>query len=168
MKLYTQISCFLSAALLLNTLGCSDNGAHIPAEINESASLSGDLPFNPLQWKVVTTAINKQDSSMYTLYGNDLAVQYARLNSKNDYPSGAVLSLVTWTERDDSRWFGAKIPDRVKSVEFVTVGPGADHRPSYLYQDYEGVPLKKVSTQEGLVPNERAAYLLSQRAAVMP
>jgi hypothetical protein len=162
-----KMACLLGV-VLFGAVGCTDSGSHVTAEINESAALPGNLPYNPLQWKVITTAINRQDSTMYTLYGNDVAVQYARTNSQNDYPVGAVLSLVMWTQRDDSRWFGAKIPDRVKSVEFVAVGPGQDRRPSYSYQDYEGAPLKKAATHEGLVPNERAAYLLSQRAAVMP
>jgi hypothetical protein len=159
---------YLLAIILFATVGCTDSGSHVTAELNENAALSGKLPYNPLQWRIITTAINKHDSTMYTLYGNDVAIQYARTNSQNDYPVGAVLALVMWNQRDDSRWFGAKIPDRVKSVEFVTVGPGKDRRPSYSYQDYEGAPLKKAAAQEGLVPNERAAYLLSQRAAVMP
>jgi hypothetical protein len=168
MKSRKKTAYLLTAMLLSGAVGCTESGSRVTAELNESASLLGNLPFNPLQWKVITTAVNKPDSTMYTLYGNDIALHYARTNSQNDYPAGAVLSLVTWTQREDSRWFGAKIPDRVKSVEFVTVGPGADHRPSYSYQNYEGAPLKKAAAYEGLVPNERAAYLLSQRAAVMP
>jgi hypothetical protein len=82
--------------------------------------------------------------------------------------NGSVLSLVTWTQRDDDRWFGAKIPDQVKSVEFVFVGVAADGRPLYSYQEYEGKPLKRVTAQEGRTLNDRGAYLLSQRAAVMP
>jgi hypothetical protein len=154
--------------LLLSAVGCVDSGSHVTAEINESASLPNNLPLNLLEWKVITTAINKRDSTMYTLYGNDTATRYVRNNSEYDYPAGSVLSLVTWIQRNDARWFGGKIPDRVKSVEFVMVEPGSGQRPSYLYEDYEGVPLKKAATHEGLVPNERAGYLLSQRASVMP
>jgi hypothetical protein len=153
---------------LLSMAGCGNGGSPVKAEINEGASLPDNLPYHPLQWRVISTSINKPESSMYTLYGNDLAVEYARANSQNDYPAGAVLALVGWVQRDDERWFGGKIPDRVRSVEFVAVNPGADHRPSYTYQDYEGNPLKKTGAYEGLVPNERVAYLLSQRAAVMP
>jgi hypothetical protein len=105
---------------------------------------------------------------MSTLYGNDLATGYARTNSQHNFPNDSVLSLVTWTQRDDDRWFGAKIPDQVKSVEFVFVGVAADGRPSYSYQEYEGKPLKRVTAQEGRTLNDREAYLLSQRAAVMP
>jgi hypothetical protein len=49
-------------------------------------------------------------------------------------------------------------------VEFVTVtSPG-----TYSYQRYVGSPLKKVAVVEGNDPKDRAAYLLAQRAAVMP
>jgi len=105
---------------------------------------------------------------MSTLYGNDVAAQYARSNTQHDYSSGSVLSLVTWNQQEDPRWFGGNIPAAPKSVELVIVGSAPDHHATYAYQKYEGAPLKKVSAQEGLTPNDRAIYLLSQRAAVMP
>ena len=158
----------LGAVLLVSAFGCSGDEARISATINESATLVGELPANPLQWQVITSAVSPGDSTMSTLYGNDLAVRHARTNLKHDYPSGAVLSLVTWSQREDSRWFGGKIPDQVKSVEFVFVGVAGDGRPSYSYQKFEGAPLKKVSAQEGPTLSDRGAYLVLQRAAVMP
>jgi len=153
---------------ILGMLGCSAAEPKIPATINQSASLVGPLPANPLQWKIITSTINKADSTMSTLYGNDLAVRYARANSQHNYPTGSVLSLVTWTQREDDRWFGAKIPDQVKSVEFVGIDVASDGRSSYSYREYQGTPLTMVSEQKGFTPNERAVYLLTQRAAVMP
>jgi hypothetical protein len=79
-----------------------------------------------------------------------------------------VLSVVTWSEQEDPRWFGGNIPASTKSVEFVAVENGADGKPTYSYQNYAGVPLKKMLAEDGSAPNERAAFLLSQRAAVMP
>jgi len=70
---------------------------------------------------------------MSTLYGDDVVVGYAKTHSQ--YPAGSVLSLVTWTLREDSRRFRAKIPSEVKSVEFVTVGApenGEPQRPTRL------------------------------------
>jgi hypothetical protein len=136
------------------------------ATIHQSALLVGALPANPLQWQVITSEIDKQNSTT-TLYGNDVAVRYPGTSTQLKYPAGSVLSLVTWTQREDSRWFGARIPDGVKSVGFV-FGAIADARPSYSYQECEGPPLKKLSSEEGPTPSGRAAYLLSQRAAVMP
>jgi hypothetical protein len=158
----------LSAVISLSVVGCSNQNPRVATRLNDAAALTGDLPVNPLQWKVITSAINKQDSTMYTLFGNDIAVQYARAHLQHDYPAGAVLSLVTWNQQEDPRWFGGKIPSAPKSVEFVTIGSDSDHKPTFAYQDFEGTPLKKVSTQSGLDPDSRAAYLVAQRAAVMP
>ena len=89
-------------------------------------------------------------------------MQYARTNAEMKYPAGSVLSVVTWSQQEDPRWFGGSIPQKTRAVEFVKVmGPGA-----YSYQRYEGSPLKKV--EDGVAPNDRASYVLSQRAAVMP
>ncbi len=123
------------------------------------AALQGDLPANPLQWRVITSAISHSDESMSTLFGNDLAVDYSRTHTNHEYPAGAVLTLVTWKQREDARWFGGRIPGKPEAVEMVTVKAG----PVYVYEKYEGTPLQKVSN-----PGDRAAYLLEQRAAVMP
>jgi hypothetical protein len=160
--------CFICIASLFGLSSCSQQNPRVATTLNERAALAGDLPSNPLQSEVITSAVNKLDSTMWTLFGNDLAVRHARTNSGRDYPAGAMLSLVTWEQQEDRRWFGGEIPGPPKSVEFVTMSMGAEHRLSYLYQRFEGVPLKKVSTLELPKPNERAAYLLSQRAAVMP
>ena len=158
----------LAMVLSLSIVGCASHEPRISATVNQNAFLVGDLPANPLQWKVVTSAVNTEDSTMSTLYGNDVAVGYARTNSQHNYPNGSMLSLVTWAQRDDDRWFGAEIPDQVKSVEFVSVGVAPDGRPLYSYQKYEGNPLKRVTSQEDGTLIDRTAYLLSQRAAVMP
>jgi hypothetical protein len=154
--------------LVLGVLGCGGEKPKAFASLNQTASLMGDLPANPLAWRVITSSANRNDSTMSTLYGNDVAMQYARTHSDRKYPNGSALSLVTWTQQEDSRWFGAKIPATVKSVEFVLVSSAADGRPSYSYQKFTGTPLKKSSAEEYRVPAERAAELLSQRGAVMP
>ena len=152
----------------LGVFGCGGEKPKVFASLNQTASLMGDLPANPLHWRVITSSASRNDSTMSTLYGNDVAIQYARTNSDHKYPNGSALSLVTWTQQEDSRWFGAKIPATVKSVEFVLASPAADGRPSYSYQRFEGTPLKKSSAEEHQVPLDRAAELLSERGAVMP
>jgi hypothetical protein len=155
-------------ALSLSLLGCAADEPKISAVFNQSASLAGQLRANPLQWKVITSSIDRAGSTMSTLYGNDLAVEYARTSSPHDYPVGAELSLVTWTQTEDARWFGARIPAQVMSVEFVTVESEPGGKRSFSYREFTGTPLKMSSTQQSLTPSERSAYLLSQRAAVMP
>lgn len=166
-----QRSYLFAAALslgILSVLGCSNPYPPVVAELNKSAVLPGDLPSNPMRDKVITSWIDRNDSTMSTLYGNDIAVQYARTSQQQDYPSGSTLSLVTWTQQEDPRWFGARIPGMVKSVEYVVIKTSPDHRTSYIYESYAGTPLKKTGEQQGRTPSSRAAYLLSQHAAVMP
>jgi hypothetical protein len=153
----------LSAVLAAGLVACSDKtNPRVMTRLNDDAALLGELPSNPLKGKVITSWVNKHDATMSTMLGNEVAVQYARTNAEMQYPTGAVLSVVTWNQQEDPRWFGGSIPQKTRAVEFVKVtGPGA-----YTYQRYEGSPLKKV--EDGVAPNDRAAYVLSQRAAVMP
>jgi len=73
-------------------------------------------------------------------------------------PNGSALSLVTWTQQEDSRWFGAKIPAPVKSVEFVFVSTAADGRPSYSYRKFEGTPLKNSSLRSTGFAERRRSF----------
>src|SRR5258707_650782 len=92
-RLAVKNTYLLGAVLLVSILGCAGDEAGISATMNELATLVGELPANPLQGKVITSAVSPGDSTMSTLYGNDLAARCARTNLKHDYPSGAVLSL---------------------------------------------------------------------------
>jgi hypothetical protein len=60
--------------------------------------------------------------------------------------------------------------ERTKSLwrAILWIDATADGRQSYAYRDYEGAPLTMVSAQKGFAPNDRAAELLAQRAAVLP
>ena len=153
-----------SVVLLLGVLGCSKTNPRVATTLNTGATLSGALPSNPMQGRVITSWIDKNAGTMSTLYGNDLAVQYARTGAQTGYPAGSALSVVTWNQQEDPRWFGGNIPAVAKSVEYVTIA--ADKH--YTYQRYEGSPLKQVDQEAGVTPNDRTAYVLSQRAAVMP
>jgi hypothetical protein len=160
--------CLLGAVLSVGLGGCSDKtNPRVVTRLNQDAMLVGDLPSNPLQGKVITSWVDRKDATMSTLFGNDVAWRYARTNAEMKYPAGAVLSVVTWGQQEDPRWFGGSIPQKPKAVEFVTVtGPGA-----FSYQRYEGSPLKRVEATnfEDLdATAKRGSYLLAQRAAVMP
>lgn len=161
-------SIYLLAALSLLTLGCSQENPRVVTTPNRGAALVGQLPFNPLQGRVITSWIDKPNATMSTLFGNDVAVNYARANAEHNYPAGSVLSLVTWNKQEDPRWFGGEIPKTPRTVEFVVVGASSDNRPTYSYQKYEGTPLTKVSAEDGATPSDRVSFLISQRAAVLP
>ena len=159
--------CLLGIMVAFGMWNCGASGQRT-SSINESAAIAGSLPWNPLQWKVITSSVDRQASTMSTLYGNDAAVQYARGNSENEYPAGSVLALVTWTRQADAHWFGAAIPGQVKSVEFVSMAADSNGQRSYSYASYQGSPLVQTAALSGRSAGSRTAYLVSLRAAVMP
>lgn len=149
----------MGIALLLT--GCSAPNARVVTSLNHMAALYGVVPTDPTTWKVITSGLNPSESTMSTLFGNDTAVEYSRTTTQRNYPPGSVLALVTWSQQEDLRWFGARIPAHPKSVELVAVGP------AYSYRSYEGAPLRETKTSQRHA-DERIAYFLSQRASVMP
>ena len=168
MRATTRAIGLLCAAIAACAAGCAGGGSSPTATLNQSAALVGQLPMNPLAWRVISSAVDPASGTMSTLYGNDMAVDYARTHSQHDYPAGSVVAVVTWTQIEDPRWFGAKIPNQVKSVEFVTVAAGEKGAAQYSYEEYAGNPLTKAAAQPGGAPPERITSLLSSRAAVMP
>ena len=167
-----RVTASLMCAMLLLTLcGCDGTNPRVATALNQGAAVGSGLPWNPMQGKVITSWIDPKTQTMATLFGNDAAVQYARSGAGSSYPDGSVLSAVTWTQKEDARWFGGKIPESVKSVEFVTVH-GGSASPMYAYERYEGSPLKRVSaeqsTEQRSAQGSRAEYLLAQHVALMP
>jgi hypothetical protein len=125
------------------------------------AAVSEPLASHPLTGRIITTIVNTRDSTMSTLYGNDIAVKSARAGQA--YPAGAVVSLVTWSQRDDPHWFGGRIPKALHSIEMVSYDPAAV--PSYVC--YEGAtPAKKTVTPEEM--QARVKYITVQKASVIP
>ena len=168
MKACLQAIYVACVALSVCLAGCAGNTTQISATLNESAALTGDLPMNPLAWRVISSMVDPQNGTMSTLYGNDAAVHYARTHSQHDYPPGAVLSVVTWTQIEDPRWFGANIPSQPKSVEFLIAEAAKNGKPQISYQLYTGSPLKQAAEPQPTAARERTEDILSRRAAVMP
>ncbi len=158
----------LAAALLLMLIGCSQPNARLITRFNRNAEVPGELPYNPLQWEVIASTLNHNDHTLATVLGNDRAIASARKDAAHAYPAGSVLSVITWSQEEDPRWFGGNIPGNVRSVEFVEVQSGPDRGGTYLYTLYGGSPLRKLVSTEEKSPTGRAAYILGQRAAVMP
>ncbi len=106
---------------------------------NRAAELPPSLPFQPDEWGAITMFVDPTSHTTATLYGNDAAMRAVQTRATSGagpgvapaYPAGAVLALVTWAQRDDPHWFGARIPDVPQSVEFVQVtatGAGTSYR----------------------------------------
>jgi hypothetical protein len=158
----------LAAALLLMLIGCSQPNARVTTRFNRDAEVSGELPYNALQWEVIASTLNHKNHTLATVLGNDRAIAYARTTAAHAYPVGSVLSVITWSQEEDPRWFGGNIPGNVRSVEFLEVQSSPDRGGTYLYSLYGGSPLRKLVSEEEQSPTGRAAYIVGQRAAVMP
>jgi hypothetical protein len=115
-------------------------------------------PIQPRDGKVITSGIDKLHKTMFTLYGNNIAAT-AKAGPGAPYPPGAVLSLVTWAQREDPHWFGANIPGSVQSIETVT-----------FKADKEGhvQPAYETSTAAATSANGRLDDILHLKASVLP
>lgn len=144
--------------ILVLALGCTRAPLNTET-FNVPAAVPATAPLQVLEWKVITSSIDAPRQTMSILFGNDAAVASAR--SGAEYPAGAVLALVTWTQKEDGHWFGARIPRDFRTMEIVRVSAEADGKTA-SYERFEGQALAG-SEDEG-----RAAYIIGQRASVMP
>ena len=97
---------------------------------------------------MITVYVDPRSHAMAALYGNDAAMHAVRARGSSSSGSivatpGSVLALVTWFQREDPHWFGGRIPDTPKSVEFVQ----ADATGKLTgYRCYDGPGLSKNSS----------------------
>ena len=132
--------------------------------VNNAAAVANatNLPHQPLVWGAITMYVDPSNHTMATLYGNDAAMDAVEAHRAAPvYPAGAVLALVTWTQRDDPHWFGARIPDRPLSVEFVEAG-AQPH-----YRRFSGTTLEE-DAGAAKIAAERASFMLSLAPAPLP
>jgi mono/diheme cytochrome c family protein len=139
---------------------------------NHAAELPSALPFQPLGWSALTMFVDRNAHSTSTLYGNDAAVQFmiahhsgpAGAHGPMFLPAGAVLALVSWQQRDDPHWFGARIPDTPKAVEFVQSAASGN---STEYMSFSGAELQK-DHLDAVASGQRSAFILGLTPAMLP
>jgi hypothetical protein len=128
---------------------------------DRAPSLPDSVASHPLAGKVITTMVDPRSGTMSTLYGNDPAVKSARHG--RPYAPGAIVTLVTWSQREDPHWFGGRIPKGLASVESVSIDPSG----APLYERYEGMPLTKKMPAATTVA-ARVQYITGKKASVLP
>ena len=143
----------IGCVLVLMVCGCGRRKIADADLYNVQAGVGAGLPYPVMEWKAITTVVDRGAGTTGTLFGNDVAVSAARAGVA--YPSGAVLGLVTWQQREDPHWFGARIPGDVVSVEFVEVGS------STVDREFVGTPWKEVA-------GSSSGEILGMKAAVAP
>jgi hypothetical protein len=138
-------------------------GTEVVNNAAATLALMTDLPHQPLGWGAITMYVDPGNHTMATLYGNDAAMDSVEARrAAPTYPAGAVLALVTWAQRDDPHWFGARIPDRPLFVEFVELG---GQQPAY--HRFSGAELTE---DEGAANTaaQRASFVLGLAPAPLP
>jgi len=159
-----KITYILFTASVFTLAACNNRK---PAEelLNKKAAIPTSFNFSKAGLKVITSSINKKEQTMSTLYGNDLALKTAISGSTN-YPPGENLTLVTWKQQDDDRWFGAKIPGDLLSVEVVKTISSKTGNAIVNYQRFTGKEL--VADTDTALQQERISYIFSQKPSIMP
>jgi hypothetical protein len=106
---------------------------------NAVAALPASLPYRPFDWRAITMYVDQKSHTMATLYAND-----------------TVRALVTWAQREDPHWFGARIPGAPQSVEFVE---GTN------YRRFAGAGLAEDRSGDA---SERAKFIMALAPARLP
>jgi hypothetical protein len=143
--------------------GCGQKRPQETDLLNAEAQVPSGLPVAALDWRMITSGVDRRHGTMWMLTGSDEAVKYSVAGI---YPAGSELALTTWLERDDPHWFGARIPGTFVSLETVDVKNGADGKPTAEYRRYEGNPAHEVNGAANA--ESRKAYMLGMTASPMP
>ena len=107
---------------------------------------------------------------MAALYGNDAVTQVANARGNAagtqppSYPTGTVLALVTWSQRDDPHWFGGRIPDTPLMVELVQISSGGS---ADVYRVFKGRTLVETHPDAG-DGARRTSFILNLKPASLP
>ena len=101
-----------------------------------------------------------------TLYGNDAAMQVQECGGAPSfaYPSGSVLALVTWAQREDPHWFGGRIPNTPLTAEFVQISSGGN---AHVYRLFEGRTLVE-RHPDAVDASQRTNFILNLKLAYLP
>ncbi|GEM_PF-2264231 len=89
-----------------------------PEKVNKSVLLSEIFPFEETGLKAITSVINPQRETTSILYGNDCALESLKTPGLS-IKGQKTLVLVTWKQRDDPNWFGAKSPSDFLMLEIL-------------------------------------------------
>ena len=134
---------------------------------NSAAALPESLPYQPLSWNAITMYVAPATHITAVLYGNDAAIGSIRAHRGTThgpaYATGAVLALVTWAQREDPHWFGARIPSEPQSVEFVQVQAAQKNE----YRRFAGPGLTE-DRPSADISAQRTNHLLDLAPALLP
>ena len=139
--------------------------------INMEASLPQNFGFEKMGLRAITSSINHNKNTMSTLYGNSQASADLENNIKTEAEilqdstnSERVLLLVTWLQKDDPYWYGAKVPGKLISIESLKSNHALSERKVILYQLYDGKGNKNDVKDSSI----RIESILTMKPALFP
>jgi hypothetical protein len=107
--------------------------------------------------------IDPRNHRIAALYADHIAARetfpLTATNSNNSmprYPSGTVLALVTWIQRDDPHWFGGRISDSPVRGEFLRISTSGN---ATEYRLFEGRDLLEVHPDANTATHRIAAMI---------
>jgi hypothetical protein len=158
MKNLTYLTLCLYGLLIL---GCTTS-TQLGDTVNKDGSLPSKFNFPVKNFKVMSLLINKNEGTMSTLYGNDIAID-AAINGTQKQAPGMKLCLITWKQKANLYWYGNNIPGELLTIETLS----SDENTSGIsYARYAGKsisPLANVTNAD-----QRIKYILYQKPSVMP
>lgn len=162
MKLAISI---LPALFLLSACSSKTDNAEL---MNTEAALPAAFNLTKMGLKVITSGINPQQATMFTLYGNNKALQL--LKEGRTVAADETFALITWKQQADKNWFGARIPGPLHRLEMIKTSAAtngaATGKPQISYQRFEGPHL--VLNKDTTGNAERISYIFAQQPSVMP
>lgn len=126
---------------------------------NDAASILSPKGLAPLQGIVINSYVNTKTNTMATLYGNKTAKDYLQGHTAGSYPDGTELTLVTWHQQPDPRWFGGNVPGAVQRIEVVSFNKGVH------YSCYAGNPWRELTNPKA---DSATQWIIKQRMMILP
>jgi len=128
---------------------------------NAAVGFPKGLSFNPLSWTPVTLYADPRTLTISVLFAQDTGTK-GMVTQTAAPANGAEMALVTWTERDDPHWFGARMADKVVSVEIVRMSQGKEA--GYRSLAADGVAGVAANT----MPAERSRFIVNLHPVQIP
>lgn len=135
-----------------------------PENINVPASLPEDFQFEKMGLKTIGATINPEAGTNGILYGNNNALTSLK-NPALSIKGEKILTLVTWKQRDDPRWFGAKSPYDFLMIEVLKTNNSFNENQKITYELIKG---KTFTTHHETDTGKRIQLITAIRPAVMP
>jgi len=149
----------------------SDNGYlfNIPlknSDLDPSSKSGIREMYDAGKLEVISSSANRNDFTLSILYGNAQAL-LSSMDSQGRHMAGEVLTLVTWHQVHNPRWYGSNLNGCIKSIETVNVLSGPDNSLRYEYSIKNDAAMGD-SNENYKERQERIYYIISRKPSVFP